>query len=68
MDERFNRSDEKHKRRELRRSVLGAEVLLWSYLKGRQPLGCKFRRQYSVGAYVIDFFSAKIKRHRGGWR
>src|SRR3954447_12532748 len=38
-----------------------AEVILWSRLKGRQLLECKFRRQYSVGSFVIDFFSAEIK-------
>jgi very-short-patch-repair endonuclease len=38
-----------------------AEVMWWSRLKGRQLLGCKFRRQYSVGSYVIDFFSVEIK-------
>jgi very-short-patch-repair endonuclease len=61
MNEIFNREDEKNKRRELRRSMPDAEVMLWSRLKGRQLLGCKFRRQYSVGSFVLDFFSAEIK-------
>ncbi len=38
-----------------------AEVILWSRLKGRQLLGCKFRRQYSVGSFVLDFCSVEIK-------
>jgi very-short-patch-repair endonuclease len=38
-----------------------AEVLLWVRLKGRQVLGCKFRRQYSVGPYVIDFYCPALK-------
>ena len=38
-----------------------AEVLLWSRLRSRQLLGCKFRRQYSVRPYVLDFYSAEIK-------
>src|SRR5271157_5890117 len=57
----FNRSTEKNKRRRLRNSMPDAEVILWSRLKGRQLLGCKFRRQYSVGSFVIDFFSVEIK-------
>jgi very-short-patch-repair endonuclease len=61
MTEIFNRKSETDKRRHLRGSMPGAEVVLWSRLKGRQLLGCKFRRQYSVGSYVIDFFSAEIK-------
>jgi very-short-patch-repair endonuclease len=61
MNEIFNREDEKNKRRELRRSMPEAEVMLWSRLKGRQLLKCKFRRQYSVGSFVLDFFSPEIK-------
>jgi very-short-patch-repair endonuclease len=61
MNEFYNRESETQKRRELRKSMPEAEVILWSKLKGRQLQGCKFRRQYSVGSYVIDFFSAEIK-------
>jgi len=61
MNEFFNRECETDKRRELRGSMPDAEVILWSRLKGRQLLGCKFRRQYSVGPFVIDFFSVEIK-------
>jgi very-short-patch-repair endonuclease len=57
----FNRQSETDKRRQLRSSMPEAEVILWSRLKGRQLLGCKFRRQYSVGSFVIDFFSVEIK-------
>ncbi len=38
-----------------------AEQLVWARLKGRQIEDCKFRRQYSVGAFVIDFYSVEIK-------
>jgi very-short-patch-repair endonuclease len=61
MSEIFNRESETDKRRLLRRSMPQAEVILWSRLKGRQLLGCKFRRQYSVGSFVIDFFSVELK-------
>jgi len=37
-----------------------AEVLLWSKLRGRQA-DCKFRRQYGVGPYVIDFYCPALK-------
>jgi very-short-patch-repair endonuclease len=33
-----------------------AEVLLWSVLRGKQVAGRKFRRQYGIGAYIIDFY------------
>src|SRR5206468_1992604 len=61
MTEHYNRPNETRKRQILRGSMPDAEVILWSRLKGRQLLGCKFRRQYSVGAYVIDFHSPEIK-------
>jgi very-short-patch-repair endonuclease len=33
-----------------------AEAFLWKYLMKRQLLGFKFRRQYSVGRYILDFY------------
>jgi len=61
MAEFFNRETEKDKRQELRNSMPKAEVILWMRLKGRQLLRCKFRRQFSIGAFVIDFYSPEIK-------
>jgi very-short-patch-repair endonuclease len=61
MNEYFNQESEKEKRRRLRNTMPDAEVILWSRLKGRQLLGCKFRRQHSVGAFVIDFYSSEIR-------
>ena len=60
MNEFFNRESETAKRRQLRGSMPDAEVILWSRLKSRQLLGCKFRRQYSVGSFVIDFYSVEV--------
>ncbi len=57
----FNRSSEKDKRRELRSAMPVAEMIIWSRLRGRQLLGCKFRRQYSVGTYMLDFYSPEVK-------
>src|SRR5271154_5450317 len=61
MNEFSNRECETDKRRHLRGSMPDAEVILWSRLKGRQLLGCKFRRQHSVGAFVMDFYSPEIR-------
>jgi very-short-patch-repair endonuclease len=61
MNEFFNRESETRKRRQLRNSMPDAEVILWSRLQGRQLLGCKFRRQYSVGSFTIDFYSVEVK-------
>ncbi|MCX6713266.1 MAG: endonuclease domain-containing protein [Candidatus Vogelbacteria bacterium] len=52
----FNQKKEASKRKLLRNSMPTAEVILWSKLKNRQVKGYKFRRQYGVGKFVIDFF------------
>src|SRR6266516_1036085 len=43
-------------RRELRGRLTIAEARLWNHLKGRSLWGRKFRRQHSVGPYVLDFY------------
>ncbi|MBM3521734.1 MAG: endonuclease domain-containing protein [Alphaproteobacteria bacterium] len=52
----FNRSTLLARRRELRNALTPAEVRLWSQLKGGQLCGRKFRRQHSIGPYVLDFY------------
>ena len=56
-----NRPSEEHLRQQLRSNMPTAEVLLWSKLRGRQLLGHKFRRQYSVGPYVVDFYCPALR-------
>jgi len=41
--------------RRLRRDQTDAERKLWSQLRGRQVNGAKFRRQHSIGHYIVDF-------------
>lgn len=48
------------KARQLRAELTLPEVLLWNLLR-RSPQGVRFRRQYPVDVYVIDFYSAKAK-------
>ncbi|MFH1598289.1 MAG: endonuclease domain-containing protein [Patescibacteria group bacterium] len=38
-----------------------AERILWKYLRNKQIAGFKFRRQYSIGKYVVDFYCPKAK-------
>ena len=61
MTEVFNRVEVKETRRALRSEMPQAEVLVWARLRRKQVLGCRFRRQYSVGAYVLDFYCPAIK-------
>jgi very-short-patch-repair endonuclease len=43
-------------RRDLRRNATPAEQRLWRMLRNRQLEGRKFRRQHSIGPYVVDFY------------
>ena len=61
MTKLYNKTSEKDKRQSLRNNMPPAEQLIWARLKGRQVENCKFRRQYSVGAFVIDFYTVEIK-------
>jgi len=40
--------------------MTSAEAMLWSIIKSKQ-LGVKFRRQHSIGNYIVDFYSSEIK-------
>lgn len=56
----FTQKSEKEKRRKLRREMTKAEILLWLELKNRK-LGVRFLRQYSIHAFVVDFYSPELK-------
>jgi len=47
------------RRKELRREQTPQEEKLWWYLKDRRLLGFKFRRQTSIGGYILDFYCAE---------
>lgn len=41
--------------RRLRNASTDAERRLWYFLRRRQLAGCKFRRQYPLAGYIVDF-------------
>ena len=57
----YNRTSEKGNRRKLRKNDTEAEEFLWKYLKDRKFLNRKFKRQYSVDHFVIDFYCSEKK-------
>lgn len=61
MTQLYNKNSEKDKRRQLRNNITKAEKLIWDKLRDRQLENCKFRRQYSVDKFVIDFYSPEFK-------
>ncbi len=57
----FNKTVMKDRRRELRANSTESEKLMWIFLRGRNTKGQKFRRQYSVDSYVLDFYCPSLK-------
>ena len=41
--------------RSLRKNQTDAEQKMWGSLRNRQFYGLKFRRQYPIGGYIVDF-------------
>lgn len=61
MTENFNKSNMKKRRQNLRNNATPAEQKLWQKLKGKQIAGIKFRRQYSIDSFIVDFYAPSCK-------
>jgi very-short-patch-repair endonuclease len=57
----YNWHSRKKLRRKLRRESTPAEKLLWKNLRNRKLSGFKFRRQYSIDYFVMDFYCPEKK-------
>ncbi len=47
--------------RNLRKNQTDTERKLWSILRNRQLAGIKFRRQFPVGKYIVDFYAPEYR-------
>ena len=56
-----NRAALKARRRELRSSLTPAEAAWWKSLRGSMVNGKKFRRQHSVGPFILDFYCPECR-------
>jgi len=56
----FNKPQYKERRQTLRNNMPTPEIKLWQILRNKQ-MGYKFRRQHSIGNYIVDFYSPKLK-------
>ena len=62
MTKYLNNSPElKEFRRGLRNNLTSAEVTLRKYIKNRQLEDRKFRRQFSISKYILDFYCVEEK-------
>ena len=58
---RLYHTQNKDFRRKLRSNLTEPEKRMWGALHNRTCYGVKFRRQCSIGPYVVDFFSIEKK-------
>lgn len=56
-----NRTELKPLRKSLRNNSTSAEATLWNQLKQRQLRGRKFRRQHSIGNFIVAFYCPEEK-------
>ncbi len=55
-----NKPEYKYRRAKLRKNQTKAEQVLWQELRARK-LGYKFRRQFQIGKYIVDFYCHKLR-------
>ena len=47
--------------KQLRKNQTDAEKKIWTILRNRQLTGVKFRRQFSIGRYILDFYCPEFR-------
>ena len=57
----YNNKNVKCLRKELRNNSTPAESALWELLRAGRLEGTKWRRQYSIGKYIVDFYCPKAR-------
>jgi very-short-patch-repair endonuclease len=51
----------KARRRELRKNQTKQEKVIWDIIRSGEFVAYRFRRQYSIGGFVIDFYCPSLK-------
>ncbi|HSX25270.1 MAG TPA: endonuclease domain-containing protein [Candidatus Andersenbacteria bacterium] len=57
----YNHRNTNFLRKILRNNMPQPELVLWKNIRGKQLGDYKFRRQFSVGNYILDFYCPKKK-------
>ena len=60
MTQIFNQTPTKEFRKDLRNNISKSERLLWSRIRNKQ-IGYRFRRQYGIGNYIVDFYCPELR-------
>jgi very-short-patch-repair endonuclease len=57
----YNTTKSADHRNKLRKSLTPAEAVLWKCLQQSRLLGRKFRRQFSIDRYIVDFYCPECR-------
>lgn len=57
----YNKAESKKTRKYLRKNSTRAENILWQELRGKKLIDTKFKRQFAVDKYILDFYCPEIK-------
>ena len=60
-EERHKTQTAKSRRRQLRQTSTKPEQLIWALVRNRRLDGLKFRRQESLGPFIVDFICQEKK-------
>jgi very-short-patch-repair endonuclease len=60
MPQVYNKKPLEERRRNLRKQQTEAERIFWNIVRDRKFNNLKFRRQFSVGQYILDFYCPEI--------
>ena len=60
MSQLYNKKTVEDRRRNLRNQQTEAERIFWNIVRGRKFSNLKFRRQFSIGSYILDFYCPEI--------
>lgn len=57
----YNKAESKKIRKYLRKNSTHAENILWQELRGKKLIDTKFKRQFAVDKYILDFYCPELK-------
>ena len=57
----YNKKTLEANRKKLRNNLTPAEAALWELIKNKKLDGRKFRRQHSIGNFILDFYCPEEK-------
>ena len=57
---KYNVKIMEERRRKLRNNMTHTEVILWNCIRRKQIHGVRFRRQFSIREFIVDFYSPEL--------